>query len=192
MTDKERVHLEHRAKGKNNKRTGEVFEYMLEMSINDYAAKGLMAIKKTPEPMKPIKAMGKPGQFLAHYIKPAQVDFCGTLAGGRAIRFEAKYTDTDRFTRDRLTDEQMQDLEIHERLGAYCCVMLGFGKNEVYRIPWLVWKNMKQIFGRSYVTRDDIKTFRVPVNNWRIELLSSTEEELVTVTPDKLYIEVIP
>lgn len=189
MTDQEREHLEHRAQGRINKRSGEYFEWMLEKSIEDYAAKGLMQVKKTPEPMKPIRAMGKPGQFLAHFVKPAQVDFAGTLKGGQAIRFEAKHSDTDRFTRDRLTEEQMQDLEDHQKLGAYCCVMLCFGRDDVYRVPWEVWKNMKQVFGRLYLTREDIKAFSIPVYDGKIALLWSTGEERVTETPERITID---
>lgn len=189
MTDKEREHLENRVRGLNNKRRGERFEYMLEISIQEYSDKGLMEVKKTPEPMKPIKEMGKPGQFLAHFVRPAQVDFCGTLKGGKAIRFEAKHTNTDRFAQSRLSFEQMQDLERHSKLGAYCCVMLCFGDRNVYRVPWCVWKNMKQIYGKLYVTEEDIKTFMVPVYDYSIGLLCSTEEETVLESTDNIIIE---
>ena len=95
--------------GMKNKAAGEHFENMIMEALKYYANKGLAIITKTPEPMRPIKSLGN-GKFVAHYVKKAQVDFCGTLHNGRAIRFEAKHTDTDRFTRDRLTEEQMKDL----------------------------------------------------------------------------------
>ena len=163
-------------RGKQNKAAGERFEKMIDQALRYYKEKGIAIITKTPEPMKPIKSLGE-GKFVAHYAKKAQVDFCGTLEGGRAIRFEAKQTDTDRFTRDRLTDEQMDDLRTHAEMGAYCCVMLCFGMDHIYRIPWLIWENMKIGFGRNYVTEKDVKGFRVEIRNGILMLLSATAAE---------------
>jgi recombination protein U len=115
--------------------------------------------------------MGRNGQFLAHYVKPAQVDFCGTMAGGRSVRFEAKQTSTDRFERKRLTDEQMDDLRDHQQLGALCFVLLCFGFDHFYRVPWKVWENMKTIYGRQYVTEKDVQQFRIPYTSGVIKIL---------------------
>lgn len=180
MTEEERKAVERKFQGARNRKAGEIFEAMLESSLDWYRQQGLMDVKKTPEPMKPIRSSGKPGQFLAHFVKPAQVDFSGTLAGGRAIRFEAKQTDTDRFTRDRLTPEQLGDLARHHSLGAYCCVMICFGFDHAYRIPWVVWNDMKAVFGRQYVKEEDVKMFRIPVIRGMFRLLGENEEEKYT------------
>lgn len=191
INDDDREQLKRRAQGVQSRRSGQIFEEMIERSLAWYEAEGLMIVKKTPEPMKPIKPMNKAGQFLACYTKAAQVDFSGTLSGGRAIRFEAKQTDTTRFTRDRLTQEQIEDLTAHEILGAYCCVMICFGLDHYYRIPWLIWNNMKAAFGRQYITEKDVSMFRLPFEEGVIKLLADTKEEKVsekTLEPREIII----
>lgn len=179
MLEEERKKARRQFQGAASRNAGRIFEEMLEKSLRWYEERGLLRATKTPEPMKPIRPCGKNGQFLACYVKPAQVDFSGTLAGGRAIRFEAKQTDTTRFTRDRLTEEQMDDLEAHQRLGAYCCVLICFGFNHFYRIPWSVWRDMKQHFKRQYITEEDVKEYRLEYNGGIIRLLADTEAETI-------------
>ena len=112
------------------------------------------------------------GRFTAVYTKAAQVDFSGTMRGGRSVRFEAKQTDSDRFERKRLTDEQMDDLRGHEKLGALCFVILCFGFDHFYRVPWRIWDDMKGIFGRQYVTEADLPEYRIPYTAGVIKILS--------------------
>ncbi len=151
--------------GAQNRAAGLFFENLLEKSLRWYEDEGLMKVTKTPEPMKPIRPMNKSGQFIACYTKQAQVDFSGTITGGRSIRFEAKQTDTTRFTRNRLSEEQMNDLEKHSQLGALCYVIICFGFDHVYRIPWTTWRDMKKVFGRQYVNEKDVEEYRDPCKN---------------------------
>ena len=151
---------------------GATFENMISASLQWHSDRGLLKATKTPEPMKPIRPMGKGGHFLACYEKKAQVDFCGTMRGGRAVRFEAKQTNSDRFDRKRLTDEQMDDLRDHQKLGALCFILLCFGFDHFYRVPWQVWENMKSIYGRQYVTERDVQQFRIPYTAGVIKILS--------------------
>ena len=125
-------------RGQRSREAGEMFEEIIASSLDWHEARGILKADKTPEPMKPLQKPNKKGQFLACYTKKAQVDFCGTMQGGRAVRFEAKQTDTDRFERSRLTDKQMDDLREHEKLGALCFVLLCFGVQNFYRVPWNV------------------------------------------------------
>lgn len=152
----------HQIMGARARAAGQRFEKQIDTSLDWYFSQGLLKANKTPEPMKPIRPMGKNGQFLACYEKKAQVDFSGTMLGGRAVRFEAKQTDTEKFERNRLTKEQLDDLTYHSGLGALCFVLLCFGFDRFYRVPWKVWDNMKAIFGRQYVTEPDIRRFRIP------------------------------
>ena len=46
-------------------------------------------------------------------------------------------------------------------LGGVAFVLCSFGANAYYRVPWLVWCDMKNLFGRKYVTQDDLKAYRV-------------------------------
>ena len=52
-------------------------------------------------------------------------------------------------------------MEKHSRLGARCYVVIGFISGEVYRLPWEVWRDMKKVFGRKYVTEADVQKYRV-------------------------------
>ena len=159
MNDAEKFRRQIR--GAQARTAGEYFEETIEKSLRWHEDRGILKAAKTPEPMKPIRPAGKKGQFLACYTKAAQVDFCGTMKGGRSVRFEAKQTETYRFERKRLTDEQMDDLRGHQKLGALCFVILCFGFDHFYRVPWEAWENMKEIFGRLYVREDDLKRFRI-------------------------------
>ena len=150
---------------------GATFENMIAASLQWHFDRSLLKADKTPEPMKPISKPNKLGQFLAVYEKKAQVDFCGTMRGGRAVRFEAKQTDTEKFERKRLTDDQMDDLRDHQKLGALCFVLLCFGFDHFYRVPWQVWENMKEIYGRKHVTEKDVQKFRIPCTAGVIKIL---------------------
>lgn len=169
MTDEQRY--KRQIIGARSRIAGETFESQIEDSLRWHFDRKLLKATKTPEPMKPIRPMGKKGQFLACYEKKAQVDFCGTMYGGRSVRFEAKQTDSDRFERRRLTTEQMDDLRDHQSLGALCFVLICFGFDHFYRVPWKVWENMKAIYGRQYVTEKDIQQFRVPYTSGIIKIL---------------------
>lgn len=149
-------------RGLQSKRAGEQFERLIEAALARYAEAGVAEIEKTPEPVKQLRAPNRQGQFLACYIKAAQPDFKGTLAGGRSVVFEAKHTDADRMTFDRVTLEQRQRLRAHSNLGAEAFVMVSFGLRDFYRIPWPVWRDMREIFGRKYITPADLEDCRVP------------------------------
>ena len=98
---------------------------------------------------------------MACYTKKAQVDYKGTIKGGRTVLFEAKFTATDRLTQDRVIDKQASYMDRHQRLGARCFVVAGFSTGEVYKIPWADWQNMKTLFGRKYVKETDLQNYRV-------------------------------
>lgn len=71
--------------------------------------------------------------------------------------FEAKFTRTDRIEQSRVSPGQMDYLDQHQALGARCYVLAGFSSGAVYRLPWNVWRNMKKVFGRKYITEDDVE-----------------------------------
>lgn len=146
--------------GKIAKARGKQFESRIDDSFAYYAQKGFAIIEKTPEPMHPTKNLGN-GKFIAFFEKKAQPDYKGTIKGGRTVMFEAKFTAKDRMEQDRVEREQGEYLDRHERLGARCYVLAGFGSGEVYRIPWPAWRAMKELFGRKYVTEADLEQYRV-------------------------------
>ena len=146
--------------GKISKAKGKHFEVRLDASFAYYRDRGYAIIEKTPEPMRPTKNLGN-GKFIAFFEKKAQPDYKGTIKGGRTVMFEAKFTAKDRMEQDRVEREQGEYLDRHERLGARCYVLDGFGSGEVYRIPWPAWRAMKELFGRKYVTEADLEQYRV-------------------------------
>lgn len=157
MTEKEYTRV---IQGKRSKAVGEHFEQTIEAACEYYKFMGVAAIKKTPEPMKPIKDLGS-GKFVAYFEKRAQPDFKGTLRGGRAILFDAKHTDSDRIKRDAVSEEQEKDFDTNAKLGAECFVLVSFGFREYYKIPWETFKNMKELFGRKYIKPEEITEYRV-------------------------------
>ena len=111
--------------------------------------------------MKPLGGADRSGRFLACYTKQAQPDYKGILAGGTAVTFEAKHTNSGKMGLDRVSSTQAACLSRTTLLGGVAFVLCSFGANAYYRVPWLVWCDMKNLFGRKYVTQDDLKAYRV-------------------------------
>lgn len=142
---------------------GSRFEDRLDRTFEAYRAAGIAAIAKTPEPMRVVRNLGN-GRFEAYFIKKAQPDYEGCIKGGRAVVFEAKYTDKEQMLQNRVGQAQSEYMDLKSELGARCFVIAGFGTGYVYKIPWQVWRDMKTFFGRKYITeRDDLTAYRVPV-----------------------------
>ena len=140
--------------GKINRAEGREFEKRIQDAFNYVNARGSALIDKTPEPLKVIRSL-KGGQFIAVFDKKAQPDYKGTMKGGRAVMFEAKYTSGDRLTADRVTDTQTEYLNKAAGLGAWCYILAGFPSGRVYKIPWEIWRDMKAYFGRKYIKETD-------------------------------------
>lgn len=159
-----------------SRRTGEHFEAMIAASLVWYEERGVACIEKTPEPMKPLGKPNSRGQFLACYTKTGQPDFKGTLAGGRSVVFEAKHTDGDRIEYSRLTKEQADRLELHHKLGAAAFVLVSFGLQDFYRIPWEVWANMAAIYGYKHMKQPECEPYRVQYIAGVLKLLEGFED----------------
>lgn len=165
--------VQRQQKGKRSKAVGEHFENMISRSCVYYNDISFAYIEKTPEPMKVLRTVPcQPGKFISCFLKAAQPDYKGTLKGGRAIVFEAKHTDKDKLERRRLTDKQMASLKKHYELGALAYVIVSFGLQKFYRIPWEIWRDMKKLYGRQYVTQEDICEYEIPACGGLIGLLN--------------------
>lgn len=162
-------------RGLQSRTAGEYFEKVIETSLAWYLTRGAAHIEKTPEPMKPLGKPNRKGQFLACYTKAAQPDYKGTLDGGRSVVFEAKHTDTDRIEHSRLTPEQFDGLELHHNMGACAFVLVSFGLKDFFRIPFEDWRDMKSMFGRKYIKRDECEPYRVAYMAGVVKLLSGIE-----------------
>ena len=146
--------------GKIARQKGQYFEQRLDSTFDYYRERGYAEIEKTPEPMKVIKPEGN-GRFLACYTKQAQPDYKGTLKGGRAIVFEAKHTDGGRLQQSVVSAEQEKQLDRHAALGAECFVLVSFGFQQFFRIPWEVFRDMKARYGRKYIKPEDVQEYKV-------------------------------
>ena len=147
--------------GARSRAQGGRLEEQIEASCALLTETGRADISKTPEPMKPVSQPNKSGQFRAVYTKKAEPDFKGVMLGGRAVMFEAKSTGTGRLNKDRVLPEQVKKLDSYTALGAHCFIVATFDGLRMYRIPWTVWRSMKQRYGRSYVTEPDLKEYAV-------------------------------
>lgn len=112
--------------GARSRAEGAGFESIIDNACAYYRSIGLADIEKTPEPMRPIGSPDRAGRFLACYTKQAQPDYKGVLKGGRAINFEAKHTDSDRLTFDRVLTAQALRLSRTEALGGVAFVLCSF------------------------------------------------------------------
>ena len=99
---------------------------------------------------------GRNSKMICVNEKKAQPDYKGTLSGGRSIVFEAKHTDKDRIEQGRVNEEQEKRLNNHEKLGALCFVVVSFGYERFFRVPWAEWKRMKELYGRKYIKAEDV------------------------------------
>ena len=143
-----------------NRESGQNFEEYISLSLRWYEKNGLAVIEKTPEPMRPLSRLDN-GRFIACYETKAQPDYKGTIKGGRSIVFEAKYTSGMRMAQQRVTDKQAERLDWHLQMGAVCFVLVGFGDNSVYRIPWHERKRMKEVYGKKSIVPMNVKKHRV-------------------------------
>lgn len=155
--------------GKLAKAKGKRFEARLDATFEYYKYTGAAVVEKTPEPMRPTRSLGN-GKFIAHFEKKAQTDYKGTIKGGRTVVFEAKFTSTDRMEQSRVQRSQEEYMDMYERLGARCYVIAGFASDNVYCVPWSVWRDMKANFGRKYVTEEDLKNYKVSLS-WNDTLM---------------------
>lgn len=142
-----------------NNAQGQAFEGYIKAACEFYRQRERADIEKTPEPFKVTQKHGG-GVFTGRFTALAQPDFEGTLTGGRSIVFEAKYTTTDRLKRGVLTDKQMETLARRDKYGAVAGVCGGIG-DKFYFVPWDIWRDMKERYGRQYVKAEDIEPYRV-------------------------------
>ena len=155
--------------GQKSRAMGKLFEERIDASFAYYKAQGFALVEKTPEPIKVLSKPDKNQRFMACFTKSAQPDYKGTIKGGRTVVFEAKFTwgAAQRINQDAVSrgkngqDGQWEYLDRQNDLGARCYILAGFLSGAVYRVPWDVWRNMKAIYGRKYVTEADLEQYRV-------------------------------
>ena len=58
---------------------------------------------------------------------------------------------------------QAERLERAQQYGGVAFVLCSFGSVAFYRIPWVVWRDMKGNFGRKYIMPADVEQYRVKI-----------------------------
>lgn len=107
---------------------------------------------------KVLKALDRNrGQFICCFTKQAQPDFKGILMDSTMILFDAKHTDKDKISRDVVTAEQQACFERYMKLGAMCFLVVSLEFKEFYRVPWVVFRDMKKIYGHKYMNREELE-----------------------------------
>lgn len=162
--------------GKRSRENGKFFENMIIDSARFYENKGISVIDRTPEPMKILRESDRSkGRFIACFEKQAQPDFKGILKDSTMILFDAKHTDTDRIQRTVVTEEQETCFERYMSMGAMCFLVVSIGFENYYRVPWVVFRDMKKIYGHAYMNKDELATYRIKYSGGILRFLDGIE-----------------
>ena len=164
-----------RAAGTRSRASGEAFEKWIAASCGFYQSEGVAVIEKTPEPMKPLGRPDRYGRFQACFTKQAQPDFKGALCDGSCVIFDAKHTEKDRIRQGAITEAQWETFDRYEAMGARCFVVVSLGLASFYRVPWGVWKRMKELFGHKHMAGEELEEYRVPDRDGRVLFLEGVE-----------------
>lgn len=146
--------------GRRSKAAGAAFEHAISAACQYYAEQEIAYIEKTPEPFH-ITGKNSGGVVSGYYEKKGQPDYKGILCDGTGIMFEAKHTDTDRIRQNAVTDAQWESMNLYEKMRGKCFVMVSLGLRKFYRVPWDVWRNMKELYGKKYMTELELERFRL-------------------------------
>lgn len=160
--------------GRRSKEAGETFERWISAACEFYKSRGWAHIEKTPEPFH-ITGRDRDGTIKGYYEKKGQPDYKGILCDGTGIMFEAKHTDSDRMRQEVVTDTQWESLDLYEKFSAHCYVMVSMSLQRFYRVPWDVWKRMKELYGRKYMKEEDLEPYRLKESMCTILILEGVE-----------------
>lgn len=138
---------------------GKNFEKIIIDACEYYRSQGIADITKVDEPFKVLKLYGY-RQFKGQFTDKANPDFEGTLKGGQSICFEAKYTSQRRMAKSVISEKQEEVLNYKSALGAVVGVCVGIGQRYFF-VPWEVWANMKEIYGKKSVSVNDLARYEV-------------------------------
>lgn len=162
--------------GRRSKVMGEQFENMILSAAKFYEEKGISVIDKTPEPMKVLKPYDRTkGQFICCFSKQAQPDFKGILEDSTMVLFDAKHTDKEKIERSVVTKEQESCFEKYMKLGAMCFVVVSIGFRKFYRVPWVVFRDMKKIYGHKHMTENELVPYEIRYSNGILRFLDGVE-----------------
>ena len=139
---------------------GKQMEKLIEAACDVYRRKGVAHIVKVPEPFMVLSINKDRKSFVGKFMDNAEPDFLGSDKNGHVVAFESKYTATDKIKQSVISDRQKESLDLYHQLKAHVGVCVGIKTTYAF-IPWTVWTEMKTIYGRKYMTEDEIKEYEV-------------------------------
>lgn len=165
---------------------GQVLEYMLQLSNDQYRARGMALVHKVPTAWVPLRdRFGK--VVNAKVETKAAVDFLGVSGQGVPLAFDAKETADDRWPLRHIENHQAYFLEQWHACGGAAFIVVRFWRRDrTYLVPWPElgdrlnkWKEG----GAASISLDDLRQTRpsiittaravldylvqVDVNEWR-------------------------
>lgn len=174
--DKEMKNVARVLNGRRSRAMGEHFEQMILAASKFYEEKGISVIDKNAEPMKVLKAYSRAsGQFVCCFAKKAQPDFKGILMDSTTILFDAKHTDKEKIERGVVTEEQEKCFERYMKMGAMCFLVVSLGFEKFYRVPWVVFRDMKKIYGHKYMNESELEPYKLKYSNGILRFLDGIE-----------------
>lgn len=171
-------------RSRRNNASGHHFEDYISGGCRYYEGEGIAKIQKTPEPFRTIRKY-RDGTATVRFIANAEPDYIGCLKDGTTIVFEAKKTMTDKIPQNVVTPHQWNALDKYDEFGANAGVCVGI-KDETFWIEWFIWKNMKKLYGRKYLTAQDIQPFKVEFNG-SILFLNPVDNEAYMKETNRLF-----
>ena len=54
-------------------------------------------------------------------------------------------------------------------------MLVSFGLQDFYRIPWETFRDMKEIYGRKYIRQDELESCRVDFMSGVVKMLEGIE-----------------
>jgi len=142
---------------------GSPLEELISRTCETYRQERIAIIEKVPTEFIPIRKDGK--IVSAKVERKAPVDYMGNYQG-RAIAFEAKYTDSDRIRLDEVQPHQREFLYAWHNTGGMAYILFGFAMKEFFFVPWHFydatrtnWKEMRTRPG--YFMPEDLREHKI-------------------------------
>lgn len=186
-------------KNRISRAAGKEFEGMIDRACSVYRDSGKAMIVKVPENRRVVGRTGdRNSAMICVNAEKAHPDYMGSVSPhGRTIVFDAKHTGSDRIMKTALSSNQAKILDAHAACGAWTFVAVSFGFEAFYLIPYVWWRDMKAVFGRMYIRRDDaqIQRCRIPCDRnmrdhgrlyvWFLGRPGDTEEVFARIYSDQ-------
>ena len=91
------------------------------------------------------------------------------------VLFDAKHTDKEKIMRDVVTEEQESCFERYMKLGAMCFLVVSIGLDDFYRVQWVVFRDMKKIYGHKHMNRKDLEAYKIKYSKGVLRFLDGIE-----------------